>query len=132
MPGGTSYVSYSSLYKSSTLTVLFRAFLTLSHHPHYILRLTQPPSSIASLVYRDPHVFCPSVHTLVVKRACALCPGFRFKPTDVELVMYYLKKKLLGKKLHPEVIAEINIYDFFPWDLPAKSILSGDLEWYFF
>ncbi|KAI3709885.1 hypothetical protein L2E82_39653 [Cichorium intybus] len=60
------------------------------------------------------------------------CPGFRFKPTDVELVMYFLKKKLLGKKLAPEVIAEINIYDFSPWDLPAKSILSGDLEWYFF
>ncbi|KAL7590906.1 hypothetical protein Lser_V15G32641 [Lactuca serriola] len=60
------------------------------------------------------------------------CPGFRFKPTDVELAMYYLKKKLLGKKLHPEVIAEINIFDFSPWDLPAKSILSGDLEWYFF
>ncbi|XP_023755456.1 NAC domain-containing protein 82 [Lactuca sativa] len=60
------------------------------------------------------------------------CPGFRFKPTDVELAMYYLKKKLLGKKLHPEVIAEINLYDFSPWDLPAKSILSGDLEWYFF
>ncbi|KAL4563603.1 hypothetical protein LXL04_027648 [Taraxacum kok-saghyz] len=60
------------------------------------------------------------------------CPGFRFKPTDVELAMYYLKKKLSGKKLSLEVISEINIYDFSPWDLPAKSILSGDLEWYFF
>ncbi|KAL7592864.1 hypothetical protein Lser_V15G32631 [Lactuca serriola] len=59
-------------------------------------------------------------------------PGFSFKPTDVHLVMYYLKNKLLGKKLDPEFIAEININDFSPWDLPAKSILSGDLEWYFF
>lgn len=50
------------------------------------------------------------------------CPGFRFKPTDVELAMYYLKKKLLGKKLHPEVIAEINIFDFSPWDLPGINI----------
>ncbi|KAI3681089.1 hypothetical protein L6452_35871 [Arctium lappa] len=63
----------------------------------------------------------------------SICPGFRFHPTDVELVMYYLKKKLLGKKLLPEVIAEVNIYDFSPWDLPAKSNLrNGDLEWFFF
>ncbi|KAI3709892.1 hypothetical protein L2E82_39660 [Cichorium intybus] len=60
------------------------------------------------------------------------CPGFRFKPTDDELVMYFLKKKLLGIKLDPEVIAEVNINDFSPWDLQAKSILSGDQEWYFF
>ncbi|KAI3709889.1 hypothetical protein L2E82_39657 [Cichorium intybus] len=56
------------------------------------------------------------------------CPGFWFKPTDVQLVMYFLKRKLLGKKLALEVIAEINIYDFSTWDLPAKSILNGDLE----
>ncbi|KAI3495560.1 hypothetical protein L1887_37903 [Cichorium endivia] len=60
------------------------------------------------------------------------CPGFRFKPTDDELVMYFLKKKLLGIKLDPEVIAEVNLNNFSPWDLPAKSILSGDQEWYFF
>ena len=46
-------------------------------------------------------------------------PGFRFKPTDVELAMYYLKKKLLNIKLDPEVIAEINLNDFSPWDLPG-------------
>ncbi|KAI3709888.1 hypothetical protein L2E82_39656 [Cichorium intybus] len=60
------------------------------------------------------------------------CPGFRFHPTDDELVMYYLKNKLLGIKLDPEVIAEVNINNFSPCDLPAKSILTGDLEWYFF
>nr|XP_043621116.1 NAC domain-containing protein 82-like [Erigeron canadensis]XP_043621117.1 NAC domain-containing protein 82-like [Erigeron canadensis] len=61
------------------------------------------------------------------------CPGFRFHPTDVELVMFHLKRKLMGKKLVPEVIAEVNIYDFSPWDLPDKSNLrDGDLEWFFF
>ncbi|KAI3709893.1 hypothetical protein L2E82_39661 [Cichorium intybus] len=59
-------------------------------------------------------------------------PGFRFHPTDVELVMYYLKNKLLGIDLDPEFIAEVNINNFSPCDLPAKSILTGDLEWYFF
>ncbi|XP_071705001.1 NAC domain-containing protein 82-like [Rutidosis leptorrhynchoides] len=59
-------------------------------------------------------------------------PGFRFHPTDVELVMYYLKRKLLGKKI-VNAVAEVNIYDFSPWDLPGKSSLkNGDLEWFFF
>ncbi|XP_076924576.1 uncharacterized protein LOC143587071 [Bidens hawaiensis] len=66
--------------------------------------------------------------------ACtSLIPGFRFHPTDVELVMFYLKRKLLGKKITVNAIAELNIYDIDPWDLPGKSNLkSGDLEWYFF
>lgn len=62
----------------------------------------------------------------------SLPPGFRFHPTDVELIMYYLKKKLLGKKLSFE-ISELNIYKFSPWDLPDKSCMrSKDLEWFFF
>ncbi|KAI3823737.1 hypothetical protein L1987_05178 [Smallanthus sonchifolius] len=63
----------------------------------------------------------------------SLIPGFRFHPTDVELVMYYLKRKLTGKKLIIDVVAEVNIYEFCPQDLRDKSSLkSGDLEWYFF
>ncbi|GAB4855688.1 hypothetical protein Ancab_024330 [Ancistrocladus abbreviatus] len=62
-----------------------------------------------------------------------LLPGFRFHPTDVELIMFYLKRKVLGKKLSPEVIAAVDIYKFAPWDLPDKSCLrSKDLNWYFF
>ncbi|KAH8507563.1 hypothetical protein H0E87_009928 [Populus deltoides] len=63
----------------------------------------------------------------------SLPPGFRFHPTDVELVKYYLKRKVLGKKLHFQAIAEVEIYKYAPWDLPGKSCLrTGDLKWYFF
>nr|XP_043639942.1 NAC domain-containing protein 78-like [Erigeron canadensis] len=63
----------------------------------------------------------------------SLIPGFRFHPTDIELVMYYLKRKILGKKFIVNAVAEVNIYDFSPWDLPDKSSLkSRDLEWFFF
>ncbi|XP_047342367.1 NAC domain-containing protein 82-like [Impatiens glandulifera] len=59
-------------------------------------------------------------------------PGMRFYPTDVELIKFYLKRKIMGKRL-PEVIAEVNIYKFSPWDLPDKALLkTGDLEWLFF
>lgn len=53
-----------------------------------------------------------------------LPPGFRFHPTDVELVMYYLKRKVMGKKLHFEAITELNIYKFSPWELPGTFFLG--------
>ncbi|XP_042451333.1 NAC domain-containing protein 82-like isoform X1 [Zingiber officinale] len=62
-----------------------------------------------------------------------LPPGFRFHPTDVELVWFYLKRKIMGKPFRFEAITEIELYKFAPWDLPGKSQLhSKDLEWYFF
>ncbi|KAL2342921.1 hypothetical protein Fmac_004206 [Flemingia macrophylla] len=62
-----------------------------------------------------------------------LLPGFRFHPTPVELVVYFLKRKMMGKKLCDGVIAELDIYKYAPWDLPEMSCLrTGELEWYFF
>ncbi|OWM64358.1 hypothetical protein CDL15_Pgr020324 [Punica granatum] len=63
----------------------------------------------------------------------ALPPGFRFHPTDEELVAYYLKRKINGRKIELEIIPEVDLYKCEPWDLPGKSLLpSKDLEWYFF
>ncbi|XP_073018480.1 NAC domain-containing protein 54-like isoform X3 [Primulina eburnea] len=61
----------------------------------------------------------------MARMSLTLPPGFRFHPTDVELVMYYLKRKVTGKKLHFEAISEINIHNFAPWDLPDKACLKG-------
>ena len=46
-------------------------------------------------------------------------PGFRFSPTDTELISYYLKKKLDGYEKCVEVISEIEICRHEPWDLPG-------------
>ncbi|CAN6476784.1 unnamed protein product [Victoria cruziana] len=63
----------------------------------------------------------------------SLPPGFRFHPTDDELVSYYLKRKVHGKTIRFNAISEIDVYKSEPWDLPARSCLkSRDLEWYFF
>nr|UNP37105.1 NAC family transcription factor [Larix gmelinii var. olgensis] len=63
----------------------------------------------------------------------SLQPGFRFHPTDVELVSYYLKRKVRGQRFGVNAISEIDLYKFEPGDLPGKSCLqSRDLEWYFF
>uniref|UniRef100_A0A2P2L9Z6 NAC domain-containing protein n=1 Tax=Rhizophora mucronata TaxID=61149 RepID=A0A2P2L9Z6_RHIMU len=65
--------------------------------------------------------------------ATFLAPGFRFHPTDEELLRYYLKRKLVNKPFRFDPISVIDIYKSEPWDLPAKSKLkSRDLEWYFF
>ncbi|KAJ8445067.1 hypothetical protein Cgig2_022587 [Carnegiea gigantea] len=65
--------------------------------------------------------------------ATSLAPGFRFHPTDQELVSYYLKRKICGKPIRFDAISETDIYKSEPWDLPALSKLkSRDNEWYFF
>ncbi|KAK9124109.1 hypothetical protein Sjap_013711 [Stephania japonica] len=63
----------------------------------------------------------------------ALAPGFRFHPTDEELISYYLKRKICRKPFKFDTISEIDIYKYEPWVLPGLSLLmSRDLEWYFF
>ncbi|XP_060185699.1 NAC domain-containing protein 53-like isoform X4 [Lycium barbarum] len=62
-----------------------------------------------------------------------LAPGFRFHPTDEELVRYYLRRKIYGRPFKSDPISEIDIYKVEPWDLPGMSRLkTRDLEWYFF
>ncbi|XP_061362343.1 transcription factor JUNGBRUNNEN 1-like [Gastrolobium bilobum] len=58
-------------------------------------------------------------------------PGFRFHPTDEELVGFYLKRKVEKKPLRIELIKQVDIYKYDPWDLPKVNSL-GDKEWYFF
>ncbi|KAG6505631.1 hypothetical protein ZIOFF_037996 [Zingiber officinale] len=52
-----------------------------------------------------------------------LPPGFRFHPTDEELVVHYLKKKAASAPLPVAIITEVDLYKFDPWELP---------DWYFF
>lgn len=64
-------------------------------------------------------------------------PGFRFHPTDEELVGFYLRRKVEKKCFSIEIIREIDIYKHDPWDLPSKlnslstsfMILSAEARW---
>ncbi|XP_027361228.1 NAC domain-containing protein 22 [Abrus precatorius] len=58
-------------------------------------------------------------------------PGFRFHPTEEELLNFYLKNMVVGKKHRFDVIGFLNIYHHDPWDLPGLSKV-GEREWYFF
>ncbi|MFQ6630358.1 hypothetical protein Gotur_008199 [Gossypium turneri] len=58
-------------------------------------------------------------------------PGFRFHPTEEELLEFYLKNMIYDKKLRYDIIGYRNIYHHDPWDLPGLSKI-GEREWYFF
>lgn len=48
-----------------------------------------------------------------------LPPGFRFQPTDEEIVFQYLTRKIFSFPLPASIIPEINISRYNPWDLPG-------------
>ncbi|KAK7317972.1 hypothetical protein RJT34_02644 [Clitoria ternatea] len=60
-----------------------------------------------------------------------LPPGFRFHPTDEELILYYLCNQATSKPCPASIIPEVDIYKFDPWELPDKTEF-GENEWYFF
>ncbi|KAJ4891555.1 NAC domain containing protein 41 [Raphanus sativus] len=64
----------------------------------------------------------------IKNRKMRLPPGFRFHPTDEELVVQYLSRKVSGLPLPAYVIPEIDICKTEPWDLPGGC----DSERYFF
>ncbi|KAJ8479484.1 hypothetical protein OPV22_023211 [Ensete ventricosum] len=60
-----------------------------------------------------------------------LPPGFRFHPTDEELITYYLTRKVTEFSFATRAIADVDINKCEPWDLPGKAGM-GEKEWYFF
>ncbi|XP_075111331.1 NAC domain-containing protein 7-like [Nicotiana tabacum] len=61
-------------------------------------------------------------------------PGFRFHPTDEELVDYYLRKKITSRRIDLGVINDVDLYKIEPWDLQELCRIGTEEqnEWYFF
>ncbi|GER55502.1 NAC domain-containing protein [Striga asiatica] len=60
-----------------------------------------------------------------------LPPGFRFYPSDEELVVHFLQRKASLLPCHPDVIPDLDLYPYDPWDLDGKAMVEGD-KWYFY
>ncbi|XP_042386473.1 protein CUP-SHAPED COTYLEDON 3-like [Zingiber officinale] len=61
-----------------------------------------------------------------------LPPGFRFHPSDEELVCHYLYNKVTKQRsLEGTTMVEVDLHTREPWELPDVAELSTN-EWYFF
>nr|CAD1830918.1 unnamed protein product [Ananas comosus var. bracteatus] len=60
-----------------------------------------------------------------------LPPGFRFHPSDEELVCHYLYKKVANEGVAQGTMVEVDLHTREPWELPEVAKLSAN-EWYFF
>ncbi|CAA6669203.1 unnamed protein product [Spirodela intermedia] len=60
-----------------------------------------------------------------------LPPGFRFHPTDEEIITHYLTKKVANNNFEAKAIGEVDLNRCEPWDLSSKAKM-GEKEWYFF
>ncbi|KAK2649914.1 hypothetical protein Ddye_017403 [Dipteronia dyeriana] len=59
-------------------------------------------------------------------------PGNRFYPTEEQIISHYIEGKMQGRHF-PNVIHEINICNFDPWELTEQAALrSNDPVWFFF
>ncbi|KAL5214966.1 hypothetical protein ABZP36_004118 [Zizania latifolia] len=60
-----------------------------------------------------------------------LPPGFRFYPSDEELVCHYLYKKVTNVRASQGTLVEVDLHAREPWELPEVAKLTAS-EWYFF
>ena len=54
-------------------------------------------------------------------------PGFRFHPTEEELVEFYLRRKVEGKRFNVELITSLDLYRYDPWELPGTLFYMNSL-----
>jgi len=56
-----------------------------------------------------------------------LPPGFRFHPTDEEIITHYLTEKVKDSSFSAIAIGEADLNKCEPWDLPSKLIVCVNL-----
>ncbi|XP_048491035.1 NAC domain-containing protein 104 isoform X4 [Beta vulgaris subsp. vulgaris] len=60
-----------------------------------------------------------------------LPPGFRFCPSDEELVVHFLRRKDGLLPFHPDVIPDLDVYPYNPWELEGKAFSEGNKCYYY-
>ncbi|XP_024634239.1 protein NTM1-like 9 isoform X2 [Medicago truncatula] len=92
---------------------------------------TASTGNIASIP--GPFTAAGCIFEMVTLSLISLPLGFRFRPTDEELIDYYLRLKINGNGDEVQVIREIDVCKWEPWDMPDLSVIKdNDPEWFFF
>lgn len=124
--GRTIYCSFydSNLYKSLAAQTNFSSllqkkkknFLVSLWHKQKTLSVSPLSSSSTEMDYEVSRI-CEIVED---SEQIDLLPGFRFHPTDEELISHYLKPKVLNTLFSAIAIGEVDLNKVEPWDLPCK------------
>ena len=59
----------------------------------------------------------PSTMSISVNGQSAVPPGFRFHPTEEELLTYYLARKVASQRIDRDVIPNVDLNKLEPWDI---------------
>ena len=59
-----------------------------------------------------------------------LPPGFRFHPTDEELITHYLNHKVSDFGFAARAIADVDLNKCEPWDLPGSPRTNFSLQFH--
>ncbi|KAG9140428.1 hypothetical protein Leryth_023139 [Lithospermum erythrorhizon] len=72
--------------------------------------------------------------SLSVNEQSQVPPGFRFHPTEEELLQYYLRKKVANEQIDLDVIRDVDLNKLEPWDIQDKCKIGStpQNDWYFF
>lgn len=57
--------------------------------------------------------------------------GLRFRPTEEEIITYYLELKMSGQQFPFPAVKEVDICNYNPWELPGKWLLTQSLHNHF-
>ncbi|KAF8703215.1 hypothetical protein HU200_032005 [Digitaria exilis] len=101
--------------------------------PSFLRDQLYPPSTAVAAGVNSPHPPPPPLQSTTAY-SNGVPPGFRFHPTDEELLLYYLKKKIGFEKFDLEVIREVDLNKIEPWELQERCRIGSapQNEWYFF
>uniref|UniRef100_A0A803NUN4 NAC domain-containing protein n=1 Tax=Cannabis sativa TaxID=3483 RepID=A0A803NUN4_CANSA len=76
----------------------------------------------------------PDSMSISVNGQSQVPPGFRFHPTEEELLQYYLKKKVSNQSIDLDVIRDVDLNKLEPWDIQERCKIgtTPQNDWYFF
>ncbi|XP_065011438.1 NAC domain-containing protein 92-like isoform X1 [Musa acuminata AAA Group] len=60
-----------------------------------------------------------------------LPPGFRFHPTDEEIITHYLSQKVIDRGFSARAMGEVDLNKCEPWDLPSNRPAASPLSYIF-
>lgn len=113
------FLSFPFLFPCSVLTLNVFSLLFVS-----LVKL-EPLAKLAYLLLTSLFVTrMPESMSISVNGQSQVPPGFRFHPTEEELLQYYLRKKVSYEKIDLDVIRDVDLNKLEPWDIQGNTITN--------